>query len=98
MKTRADISAWFEKNLSYDPSGEKACDKCGRGYTFWIDHKSALVGNLLVFLELAPKHRLVSGPIHDAVYGIIEDTYVTGEAKKDSPILARQIIEMLGWE
>ena len=99
MKNQEEISAWLKKELSYDASGEKECAACGRGgYNYWIDHRSALVGNLLVFLELAPKHTFAHGAIYDAIDTVFEHAFVTGSAERDAPMLAGEVMEALGWQ
>ena len=101
MKTSTELTAFLEKELDYDGSGEDRCPHCDkviREGIYWIDHKSSLSSNVTQFIGFKMGSWDDSG-INGLVYRAIEDfTPVSGKAKNDARLLAISIFNQIGLE
>jgi hypothetical protein len=100
MKSINDLTKYLEKELEYDGSGGKDCPHCGKNieeHTYWIDHKSSLSSRVCQFLGFKMGSWDDDG-INGLIYRKIEtynESGVFGKAKKDAPLLAKEIMELL---
>jgi hypothetical protein len=90
-----ELAKVIERNISYDASGhqpEKRCPHCGEviekeetcGY--WIDHKGTLAQEIANHLGLSSAFR-------EAIERQLDDVDVTGDAKKDSLVIVKEILK-----
>lgn len=99
MKTLEELTAYLEKELGYDATvaNEYKCRKCGHHEQIldhWIDHKTALASNICSFLGFKSRLR---EKIEEVVRESIDNYWdISGDAFKDAPKLAKQILEDLG--
>lgn len=95
--TKEELANYIEKEISYDASEalkEVKCQHCGKivqhqMLNHWIDHRSALAGNIALQLRLR---------VAEDIYDILTDACVTGNAEEDAKALAYAIWSELFYE
>lgn len=95
--TKEELVKYIEKEISYDASEaqkEIKCQHCGKivqpqMLSHWIDHRSALAGNIALQLRLK---------VAEDIYDVLTDAYVTGDEETDAKTLADAIWSELFYE
>lgn len=89
-----ELAKVIEKEISYDASGhtpEERCPHCGKvikeesTWGYWIDHRGMLA-------QAIANHLGLGSAMREAIDGQLSNATVTGNKKKDSLEIAKEIL------